>query len=154
MTLSKQPVWDDAEKPMIAEFKITTPVLTNAGSRTLLPLNVLQFGQKATFTHAQRQHPVIFRYPAREVDELHMVLPGTFAVESMPASIQSDLPYAIYKVDRTRQNNEIVTMRDLAYAILVENPDKYPEVKGFFDKVKEGDDQQGVLRTVLSVTGN
>jgi hypothetical protein len=154
VTLSKQQAWDDAEKSLIAEFKIVTPALTNAGKRVLLPLDVLQFGRKPVFTHAERQHSIIYRYPSREVDELHIALPANLAVESLPANQSVDLPYAMYRATRGRSGNEIVVGRDFAVAILFVQLDKYKEVKEFYDKVKEGDDQQAVLRGAVNATGN
>lgn len=153
VTLSKQPAWDESEKPLTAEFKINTPALTSAGKRALLPLDVLQFGRDPVFAHAERQHTVVFKYPSRNIDEIHITLPASIDVESLPGNVDVKLPYAAYQFQRSRKGNELIAVRDLAEAILYVSKDKYKEVKDFFDKVKAGDDQQGVLRRTANAAG-
>lgn len=154
VSISRQPAWDEYEKPLVMEFKVTTPILTNAGKRVLLPLNVFEHGQPAVFSHTERQQPILFPYPSRVVDEVHVVLPAAYSVETMPATSHVQLPYAAYDTTYTRNNNEIVATRDLGAAILGVAVTQYQEVKGFYDKVKEGDDQQAVLRSAANATGN
>jgi hypothetical protein len=119
-----------------------------------MPLNVLQFSRKPVFAHAERQQSILYHYPSRAVDELHIKLPANLAVESIPPDQAVDLPYAMYRTTRTRSGNEITVNRDFAVAILMITKDKYSEVKNLYDKAKEGDDQQAVLRGAVNVTGN
>jgi hypothetical protein len=81
------------------------------------------------------------------VDEVHVTLPAELEVESLPPNDEVKLDYAIYTTTQKRESgNTVATVRDLAIGGLAFPPKMYKEIKGFFDKVKAGDDQPVVAK--------
>lgn len=152
--LTKPPQWDAVETPLVAEFKVNSPMLISGGKRVLLPTNIFQFSRPPMFTHTDRTHPVYFEYPSRQIDDIHLKLPDNLQVESMPANDEVKLDYAIYKTQRKQEKNELMVTRDLAISSFVFAPTEYKNLKSFYDKVKEGDDQQAMLKQVAHVAQN
>ena len=54
VTISKPPQWDAVETPLVAEFKISSPMLMSGGKRVLLPTNIFQFNRPPMFAHPDR----------------------------------------------------------------------------------------------------
>jgi hypothetical protein len=154
VTLTKTPQWDAAEPPLIAEFKISSPMLMSGGKRVLLPTNIFQFGRPPMFAHPDHTQPIYFEYPSREIDDIHIKLPDNLQVESLPADQHLKLAYAVYQASRKQEKNEIDITRDLAIGAFVFKAAEYKNLKGFYDKVKEGDDEQILLKQVASVAHN
>ncbi len=147
VSLTSSPNWADYEHPLACEFKISAPILSRAGKRVMLNSDFLVADRPAKFAHAQRRSVVYFHHSTREVDSIRISLPSSMAVENMTPSAAFNTPWAIYKNDRTREGNVISTNRDMALGGIVFGPEKYSELKGFFDKVKESDDQQILIRS-------
>jgi hypothetical protein len=154
VAISKPPQWEAVETPLVAEFKISSPMLMSGGKRVLLPTNIFQFNRPPMFAHPDRKQPIYFEFPSREMDDVHIKLPDKLQVESLPANQEVKLPYAIYRAVRKQDKNEIDITRDLAIGTFVLPPAEYKDLKSFFDKVKEGDDEQVLLKPVAHVAQN
>ncbi len=154
VNISKPPQWDAFETPLVAEFKISTSMLMSGGKRVLLPTNIFQFNRPPMFAHPDRKQPIYFEYPSREIDDVHIKLPSDLQVESLPANQEVKLDYAMYRAVRKQEKNEIDITRDLAIGAFVFPPAEYKSLKSFFDKVKEGDDEQVLLKQVARVAQN
>ena len=154
VTMTKPPQWDEVETPLVAEFKISSPMLMSGGKRVLLPTNIFQFNRPPMFAHPDRKQPIYFEFPSREIDDVHIKLPDNLQVESLPANQEVKVEYAIYRAGRKQDKNEIDMTRDLAIATFVFPPAEYKGLKSFFDKVKEGDDEQVLLKQVAHVAQN
>ena len=141
------PNWDETEPHLATEFKISSPLALGAGKRWLVPIHIFQVNEQPVFPASERANPIYFWYLTREIDEVHMTLPSSLEVESLPADDKVKLDYALYvTVQKQESPTSIVTRRDLVMAELVFPTTKYKEVKGFYDKVKAGDDQQMILK--------
>lgn len=154
VTLTQEPDWSSSEKPMVVNFKVSTPFLISGGKRVLLPTNVFQFGRPAMFTHSQRVYPVYLEFPSRELDDIRIKLPDNLQVENLPAGDSNRVDYAYYKVERKQEKNELVITRDFAINSFVFQPTEYQGLKGFYDKMKASDEQQALLKQVPHVAGN
>jgi transglutaminase-like putative cysteine protease len=154
VSMTKPPQWDEVETPLVAEFKISSPMLMSGGKRVLLPTNIFQFNRPPMFAHPDRKQPIYFEFPSREIDDVHIKLPDNLQVESLPANQEVKVQYAIYRASRKQDKNEIDMTRDLAIATFVFPPAEYKGLKSFFDKVKEGDDEQVLLKQVAHVAQN
>ena len=149
------PNWEVTEGALITQFKVKCPILISAGKRALLPLHLFEFNQPAEFASAQRVNGIYFYYPTREIDEMHLTLPGTVAVENLPGDDIKKLGYAIYKSEQKPEGaNGIFARRELVMGGMAFPANLYPELKAFYDKVKADDDQQAVLRAAEHVAGN
>jgi len=147
VTLEKDPEWESAEKPLVAQFHVTSSLAASAGKRWVVPVHLFQINQKPLFASAQRTNPVYFYYPTREIDEVHITLPPNVEVESLPSNEAERLEYALYKTDHKRESsNQVFARRELVMAGIVFPVDRYKEVKGFYDKAKAGDDQPVILK--------
>lgn len=141
-TLTNTPDWDATEPHLAAEFKISTPLAIGSGKRVVVPVHLFQVNDKPRFSASDRTNSIYFDYLWREIDEVHVTFPADLEVESLPASDSVRLDYALYKTNFKQENPHAVTaVRDLTIGGLAFPPDMYKEIKGFFDKVKTGDDQ-------------
>jgi hypothetical protein len=146
ISVSKEPDWNAIDAPLIVEYKVSSPMLISAGKRLLMPSNIFDYNHSAMFAHTDRVHPVYFEFPTRQIDDVKITLPDTLQVESLPASESAKLDYALYKADRKQDKNVIISTRDLALASFAISLSDYKSLKGFYDKVKEYDDQQVLLK--------
>jgi len=78
--------WDDVEKDLVLECRITIPHLTSiAGHRRLLPPAIFQANNKSPFQHAERKYAIYFDYPFHVIDQITFAIPDGYVVESTPA---------------------------------------------------------------------
>jgi hypothetical protein len=146
ISMTKGPDWYASDTPVIVEYKVTSPLLMSAGKRVLLPVDVMAYNRSPMFSHNDRIHPVYFEYPSREIDDVKVTLPDGLQVEDLPAAVTAKLDYALYKADRKLDKNTIISTRDLALANFALATTEYKPIKEFYDKVKEYDDQQVLLK--------
>jgi hypothetical protein len=147
VTLNNDPTWDKTTDQMIARFAVSGPLALSAGKRWIVPVHVFEVNDKPRFSAAQRTNPIYFDYPSREIDEVHIALPPSIEVESLPPSTHAKMEYALYATDQKSEgSNGIVATRDLAMAGFVFTAAEYKDIKGFYDQVKAGDDQPLVLK--------
>jgi hypothetical protein len=98
---------------------------------------------------------VYFYYPSREIDEFHITLPSNVQIENLPPDDVQKLQYAMYKSEQKPEGtNGIFARRDLVMGGMLFPPTMYAEVKGFYDKIKAGDDQTAVLKALARAEGN
>lgn len=141
------PNWDETEPHLATEFKISSPLAVGAGKRWLVPIHIFQVNGKPVFSASERVNPIYFWYLTREVDEVHITLPSSLEIESLPADDKVKLDYALYlTIQKQESSTSIMTHRDLVMAGLVFPATKYKELKDFYDKVNAGDDQQMILK--------
>lgn len=152
--LTNKPAWEDTEKPLTAVLEIKSPAATNAGHRMLVPLNIFHLNRPAALTHATRKYPVRFEFPYGTADEIHMKLPANVTVESVPSKEELKLGYAFYGLQYQHVGRELATLRRVVLGGTVIPVEKYPEIKGFFEKAKVADDQQVVLTKSAGTQGN
>jgi hypothetical protein len=146
ISMTKAPDWNAPDAPLVVEYKVSSPMLMSAGKRVLLPVSVFEYNRPPMFPHSDRVHPVYFEYPSATVDDVKITLPEGLQVEDLPVSVSAKLDYALYKADRKQEKNVISSTRSLAISTFVIGTSDYKAVKGFYDKVKEYDDQQVLLK--------
>ncbi len=147
VTLVGTPNWDDTEKHLTTEFKVSCPMAISAGKRWLVPVHIFQVNSKPVFAASDRVNGVYFWYQSREIDEVRITLPASLEVESLPPNDNVKLDYALYSTTQKQSNaSSIVARRDLVMGGLAFPPSEYKQLKTFYDKVKAGDDQQMIVR--------
>ena len=154
ISVTKEPEWTAPGTPLVVDYKVSTPTLISGGKRVLLPTDIFQFERPAMFTLSERQYPVYLDYPSREIDDIHIKLPDNLQVENLPPGETEKTEYALYKIDRTQDKNELVIVRDFAINTFVFQPAEYKNLKSFYEKVKESDQQQALLKPVAHVAQN
>jgi hypothetical protein len=151
--LAKQPNWDEVEAPLAADFQVSARLLVNAGKRLLLPSQVFRSQERPKFPHAERVNGIYIYYPSREVDQITIALPPGIAIENLPEKQKVQLDYAIYSNAATNVGSDAIRVdRDIAMAAYVFPKEKYPEIKSFYDKVRNLDEQQLILRSAANAT--
>lgn len=146
--LVKQPNWNEVEAPLAVDFTISAPLSVSAGKRLLLPSQIFHVNDKPRFPHSERVHGIYLYYPSREVDQVTIALPPGMSVESLPDKQKVQLSYAIYMNQASNVGGDTLLLdRDVAMAEYVFPKEQYPELKGFYDKLKTFDQQQVVLRS-------
>lgn len=151
--LTSEPAWDTNSKEFVVLFHVQTTLAANAGKRALLPVNIFQVNEKPMFPSATRVNGIYLYYPSREVDEVSITVPASMDVENLPQNENVRLDYALYKTEWSHQGKTITCKRDIAMADFIFPPNEYKDVKGFYDKVKAGDDQQAVLKVDANAVG-
>jgi len=147
VTLINTPDWDATEGHLAAEFKISCPLATGAGKRWIVPIHLFQVNERPRFSASERTNSIYFDYLSREIDEVHVTLPPDLEVESLPPGENVRLDYALYTTNQKQESgNAVMAVRDLTLGGLAFPPNMYKELKGFFDKVKAGDDQPVVAK--------
>jgi hypothetical protein len=155
VSLTNTPDWENAESPLIAEFKASFPLAVMSGKRLLVQQHLFQVDAKNRFPSAKRINPVYFRYPWQEADEVHISAPAGMEVESLAPDDSVKLPYALYQTKQKQESpGRLFSRRDLIVSEAVILPEGYKEVKDFFDKVKAGDDQPALLKVGASVASS
>ncbi len=149
--------WESPESPLVANFSIEVPSYASpAGKLFLVPACLFQTRANRAFAHPARKYPVYFPYSFTQLDYVSIKVPSGFSLESVPEHQDTSLKYARYQSDTQFHGTDLVYQRSLALNGIYFGPDKYPELKDFFGKVKTGDEQQAVLRggTVNAQKGN
>jgi hypothetical protein len=130
----------------MAQFRIKIQVSTNDPRTINLPQYVLYANDKVLFPSPTRNNAIEFRYPWQEADEVRVSLPSGFSVAKLPPDESFGLPYARYRVQRKQEApDKIYARRDFIMGTNFLLPDKYKEVKDFFDKINADDLQPAVL---------
>ncbi|HKW74590.1 MAG TPA: DUF3857 domain-containing protein [Terriglobales bacterium] len=149
--------WDDARKPLIANFHVEIPAYASAaGKRLLMPAFLFQTKQMSAFKHAERKYPVYFSYAFEEADKVSVKLPAGYSVEDVPPKQVASIGYAAYQNLIQFNGTQLVSQRVLQVNGIFFTLDRYPTVKDFFNKVQEGDEEQTILKegTTSAQKGN
>jgi hypothetical protein len=153
LSLTNQPDWT-SDNALNAVFNVKTPLMSSAGKHLLLPADLMVFYLPERFPHAERKYPVYFDYPYVEMDEVHIQLPEALEVDTLPSPAQVRLPYAAYISNLTRGGHEIVVTRQLAMGGNIFPVKQYPELRDFYLKARNSDQQQILLKVNTHVSGN
>ncbi|HVN17199.1 MAG TPA: DUF3857 domain-containing protein [Dongiaceae bacterium] len=145
--LLNSPDWNATDRPLVAQFRVRVPVASGGNDQLSLAQHLFQAGQKPWFTAPMRSNAIDFHYPWQEADEVYVSLPAGVAVEKLAQDDSLSLPYALYRVQhRQEAGNKLYARRDFIMGAGLVLPDKYGDLKNFFDKVTADDAQTAVLR--------
>jgi transglutaminase-like putative cysteine protease len=146
VTLTKAPQWDAIESPLIAEFKVSTPLAVSAGHRWTIPVDLLEVNETPMFPHAERVNHIYLNYPYRRIDDVGITVPATMQVETLPQSEEVKLSYALCATQRSQKGQQILAQRDFVIADMIIPVSEYKQLKDFYDKIKSVDEEQAILR--------
>ncbi len=139
--------WEKSDESLFAEFHLKIQNFgTSTGRRLLLPMAICQARAKYPFQNAKRVHPIYFRYPYWESDDITFQLPASYHVESLPASRQKATDFGHYETSYANQAAKIHFERHLVMDGIFFPLTAYPALRVFFDAARAGDEQQAVLK--------
>lgn len=139
--------FDLPELPLIYSYKIKIPGYTQkTGSRMFLQPGIFESKSRPVFSSSVRKHPIYFRYPWSENDEVEIELPREFELESFaaPADVleKSKLAEALYSVNYDRNTHTLKYERNFYFGAnsKVYFPSgAYPALKSLFDNFHNSD---------------
>jgi hypothetical protein len=141
----------EADKPLIVGFDVTLPDFTSSvGSRRLVPLAVLEMGDRNPFQHETRKHPVYYHYPFQEIERVTLELPAGMTVETAPAPRLEQPAFGHYESTWEKKANTVVLTRTFAVLGVFFKTDYYPALRDFYSKAATGDQDNVVLRSQQS----
>jgi hypothetical protein len=147
--LTNKPDWSSSSQTLIAEFKITVQGWASAaGHRTVLAAELFGSQEKHTFEHANRVHPVYFRYPYEEIDDVNIDLPLGWQVQNVPAEKKKDAQVISYSLKAENKKNAVHVSRDFRVDIVQLDPKYYAALRSFYELVRTGDEDQIVLQPI------
>lgn len=145
--LTNQPDWSGSETPLVAEFNVKIPGwASNAGKRTLIPAAVFAAGEKHTFEHANRVHPIYFEYPYEKVDDITIDLPAGWQIGGLPSEQTKDTHVVGYSLKVEGNKDTLHLTRKLKVDFMLLDVKYYPALRTFFESVRSADDQQILLQ--------
>jgi len=144
--LTNKPEWVNPEMPLTAEFSLKIPNwASRAGRRMVVPVGVFAGDERHMFEHARRVHPIYFAYPYGKVDDVTIALPADWRVMSVPDSLTRAGDKVHYALNTKSDPKILHVRRELDVDIFLLEQRDYPGLRGFFQGVRSGDDQQIVL---------
>lgn len=153
VTLTNQPDWE-SDKTLVASFKIKTPLVSSSGKRLFLPAQLMARKYRDAFVHAERKYPVYFDYPFTQVDEIHILLPDKYQVEMLPVPAQQRIQSAVYSTSYSQSGKQLILRREFAISGNYFEAPYYQELRSFFQKTRDMDQQQILLKMAADAAGN
>jgi hypothetical protein len=144
--LVNKPEWHSASTPLIAEFDLKVPGwAASAGRRVMLPVGLFGATEKHVFDHAQRTHPVYYKYPSSKSDDITIELPEGWRVSSVPPAANEG--QAIINYSSKVENNKGVLhiTRTFNNDLLFMDVKTYSALQSFYRMMRTTDEQQIVL---------
>ncbi|MCU1284301.1 MAG: hypothetical protein JWO13_651 [Acidobacteriales bacterium] len=137
--------------PLSVQFDVELPSMgSNVGSRILLPISVFQSNSDNAFKHETRVHPVYFKFPFQELDEVFVEIPEGLKVETLPNAEKQQTDFGYFDSVWQQSGNTIVVQRRFAILGLLFRKDFYPALRAFYEKVNTVDQESVVLRAQAS----
>ena len=153
--LTNKPDWKSSAPTLVAEFDVKVPGwATAAGRRTLVPIGLFGGSEKHLFERATRVHPIYFRFPYEEVDDVTIHLPPGWQVGTLPEPKTLDVKVFSYRAEAENMGGALHVSRQLRDNILMVNPRYYEGLRNFYAQVRTGDEQQVVLSSSAASAQN
>jgi hypothetical protein len=146
VTLTNAPDWDSSDPTMVAEFDISVPgYATSAGSRLLLQAGLFGAGERHSFEHAARVHPVYISYPNEQEDDIELTLPPTLQASSLPQPTDVDRAAILYSSHVEQAGSKLHLTRRLTVRFIFVAVKEYNSIFDFYQRVRAGDEESVVL---------
>ena len=146
---------DTPDTNLIAMVKVTGNLGAATAKRLLMPGFFFSSRASAPFVKEEkRETPVDMRYGDKVIEQITYDLPAGAAVEGAPAdNSQTWAGHARYIVKTKATPGQIIILRQLERAFSQAKPEEYQDLRGFYQKVAAGDQQQLVLRVAQTAGG-
>jgi transglutaminase-like putative cysteine protease len=153
--LTNKPDWANSEAPLVAEFDVKIPGwASSAGKRAVVPVGIFTAAEKRIFEHANRVHPIYFRYPFEKADDITIELPSGWQTSSMPKPQAQDGHVIVYNLKVEDNKGSLHLTRKLSVDVLILEEKYYAALRNFFQIVRSGDEEQIVLQPGTATSSN
>lgn len=144
--LTNTPDWSASSPTLVAQYHLKIPGWASAaGRRTFVPIAPFGGGEKHVFESANRVQPIYFAYAYADVDDITIALPQGWEVSHLPEPQTSDLKAVVYGISADKRAGSLHISRRLAVNDELFELKYYGALRVFFQKVRNGDEQQAVL---------
>lgn len=145
--LTNKPDWGSSSDKLVAEYDLKVPGwASGAGRRALFPVGLFSATEKHLFDHAQRVHPIYFEFPFQKTDDVVIELPLGWQASSTPKAVNQDAKAITYTMKAEEDKGTLRLTRELRVNTIMVDSKSYPLLRGFFQMVRNGDEQQIVLQ--------
>jgi hypothetical protein len=115
--------------------------------RLFLPVNLnTQNYLSLMFPQKKRDFPVIFDYKFTNVDELILQIPAEFEIDFLPRDVRLDEPFGLFESIYKVEEDKIIHKRIFVRKKLFVPVDRYDQLKDFYDRAAEEDNQRIILK--------
>jgi hypothetical protein len=147
--LVKATGWESNEAPLVVEYKVRVPdAAESVGRRLVLTLALFHADRTFSFQHADRKHPIYFRYPFQELDEITVQLPEGYEVESLPDARHAEKSFGRFDISAERLAGAVRLKRRYIRDEYLFPVESYGLLRSFFNSVQAGDEEPTVLRKI------
>ncbi|HYL69867.1 MAG TPA: hypothetical protein VEY89_01020, partial [Candidatus Dormibacteraeota bacterium] len=148
--LTNSPDWGSTEDALVAEYQLRVPGwASGAGRRQLLPVGLFGNGERHTFEHSQRVHPICFDFPSVHLDDVTIDMPAGWQVERAPDPHLLDMKGMVYRAAAQNVHQSLHLTRELTTNLYLTGVASYPALQKFYQTVRAGDEEQTII-TALS----
>jgi hypothetical protein len=143
---------DDRERLKVTyDAEVPNPP-SQAGSRFLMPTSIFEH-EVSPLRHEKRKYPVYFKYPYQVLDAVGLTLPPEYRIEAVPDKKHEESDYGYFDINWTKKGEQTIVMRrGFALHGILYPLDVYPQLRDFYSKVGNADEENIVLR-VAEVAG-
>jgi transglutaminase-like putative cysteine protease len=149
---------EDYDQPLFVNFQFKGAIGSATGKRLLVPADLFEANTKPTFPHEKRDIPVYFSYGLMNQDAVRIKFPPNFTVESLPTSDKMSFQkFAVYSLNSESTPNSFTIRRDYFLGEIYYKTEEYPELRGFYSKMENKDQETVILTTAANKptpTGN
>jgi hypothetical protein len=147
---------DDPDANLVAVTKVQGTLGAATSKRLLLPSFFFETRNAHPFVaQDKRLQPVDMHYGELVVDQVVYHLPASLTVEGSPQDAKISWPeHAILAFKIVPSPGQIVVARSLARGFTFAKPEEYKDLRGFYQKVADSDQQQLVLAASPQAKGN
>ena len=147
--LTNKPDWGNSETPLVAEFNLKIPGwVSGAGKRALMPIGLFTNGERGTFEHADRVHPIYIQYPYEKIDDASIQLPLGWQVGSLPQPQLQDAHIIVYESKAENDKGTLHLTRKFHLDFVLIEQKYYAALRNFFQIVRTGDEEQAMLQPI------
>jgi hypothetical protein len=146
ISVVRQPDWRAVDGVLEIEYRVRIQQwAVTSGDRLMVGVGLFGNEQIGKFIATTREHPIYFRFPFTVEDELHISLPAGYKLQNSPARQVSSDTALKYSTSVESGQGVVSIHRSLTHNLLMARQNQYPRVKGFYELVRSGDQEQVVL---------
>jgi Domain of Unknown Function with PDB structure (DUF3857)/Transglutaminase-like superfamily len=138
---------DNADAQLMAVVNVKGSMGTATAKRLMVPDFFFATHSHEPFVDQQkRQTDVDMHYGEQVIDQVAYHLPAGVTVEGTPQDLDTLWKgYAVYTTETVASAGQVLVKRTLARGFMLAKPEEYQDLRGFYEKVAAGDQEQLVL---------
>ena len=153
--LTNSPDWSSSAPTLVGEFDLKVQGwASGAGRRALIPVGLFGAPEKHVFERESRVHPIYFDFPTARMDDVTIELPLDWKVDSLPPAHVDNGRVCTYSTTAENKQGTLHLTRKLTIVTMGLQTKYYPALRGFFQTVRAGDEQQIVVLPGAAAAAN